>query len=77
MFLRKLSEYFSRKFILSGGSLLGSFVLVWNDKDVDGMLGIIAAVLGSYNGANVFQTYLDNKSKTPPAGAPVNDVPLE
>ena len=60
--LRKLSEYFSRKFVLSLTSLMGSFALVWNGKPVEDLLGIIAAVLGTYNGANVFQTYVEGKA---------------
>lgn len=64
--LRKLSEYFSRKFILSGGSLIGSFILVWNDKEVGELLGVIATILGSYNGANVAESYINSRKPKEP-----------
>lgn len=61
MFLRKLIEYFSRKFVLSLASLFGSFGLVWYGKDISELMGIIAVIVGSYNGSNVFQDYVAYK----------------
>jgi hypothetical protein len=60
--LRKVCEYFSRKFVLSLASLVGSFVLTWYDKDIMGWVAAISAILAFYQGANVFQTYVESKS---------------
>lgn len=59
--IRKVVEYFSRKFVLAFLSLGGSFALVWYDKDVLGWSAAIATILGFYNGSNVFQTYVEAK----------------
>lgn len=58
----KVIEYFSRKFVLAALSLVGSFVLVWYEKDVGGWAMAMGVVLGFYNGANVFQTYVESKA---------------
>ncbi len=62
-FLTKLLEYFSRKFVLSAGGLIGSFVLVWNGKDIDQLTDAILVILGSYGGANVLEKYVDKRNE--------------
>jgi hypothetical protein len=59
--LRKLAEYFSRKFVLSLASLVGSFALVWYDKDLAGWTYAMLGILGLYNGANVYQDHVLSK----------------
>lgn len=59
--VRKLAEYFSRKFVLSLASLVGSFFVVWWDKDILGWATAIGVVLAFYNGSNVLQNYVDIK----------------
>ncbi len=48
--------------MLSLASLFGSFSLVWLGKDIDGLMEIIAVIVGSYNGANVAQDYVAYKA---------------
>lgn len=63
----KVMEYFSRKFVLALAALIGSFVLVWIDKDISGWVGALATILGFYNGANVYQDYLKTKTNQEPS----------
>ncbi len=63
--MAKLTEYLSRKFILSILALAGSFSLAWYDKDLMGWVGAITTILAFYNGANVYQEYLATR-KNPP-----------
>jgi hypothetical protein len=58
----KVMDYFSRKFVLALAALCGSFALSWAEKDVGEWAAAIAVVLGFYNGSNVYQKYLDNKA---------------
>jgi hypothetical protein len=76
MFLRKLVEYFSRKFVLSLASLFGGFGLAWFGKDVSNLTELIAVVLGLYNGPNVLQDYIAyKKSKVTGATPEVPPTP--
>lgn len=49
----KLKEYFSRKFILAGTTLVMGYHLVVLDKDISGWSILAGVVLGFYNGSNV------------------------
>jgi hypothetical protein len=59
--VRTLVEYFSRKFVLSLASLVGSFVLVWYNKELGGWTPAMLGILAFYQGANVYQTYVESK----------------
>lgn len=59
----KLLEYCSRKFVLSLTSLVGTFLLVWHDKDVMGWATAIGVILGFYNGANIAEYMVKRKQE--------------
>lgn len=63
MFLTKLLEYFSRKFVLAVAGMGTGFylVLAGHGSDLMSYTGLVIGVLGFYNGANVWQEYVTAK----------------
>lgn len=61
--LVKISDYFSRKFILASSSLVGGFYLVLEGKDVNGFTGLVLVILGTYAGANVAELASNMKAR--------------
>lgn len=57
----KVAQYFSRKFVLAGLALAGSFILAYTAVEMGGWVGAITAILAFYNGSNVYQEYLASK----------------
>lgn len=53
-----LVKFLGQKFILTAGSLLAVFVLLYVDKPVDKLEILVPAILLFYNGANVAQKHV-------------------
>lgn len=56
--MAKIKEYFSRKFILTAGSLLAVFILSFCNRDVAKLELIVPAILAFYFGSNVGQDWV-------------------
>lgn len=67
---RKIAEYISRKFILAVLGMGSGFYLVITGKggDLGAYTGLVATVLGFYNGANVAQDWLSVRAGKQPTG---------
>lgn len=55
LFSTTISKLLGQKFLLTAGSLLAVFVLMYLDKPVDKLEILVPAILLFYNGANVYQ----------------------
>lgn len=63
--MSKLLEYVSRKFVLALAGLGTGFYLVVSGHggDLGSYTGLVATVLGFYNGANVAQDWMNSRKK--------------
>ena len=66
MWFDKMIQYLSRKFVLTGAALVGSFVLAYSEKDLTGWATVLGVVLVPYLTGNVAETYFANKKANPP-----------
>jgi hypothetical protein len=67
----KLLEYFSRKFVLSLGALVGTFVLSMEGKDVGEWAAALGVILGLYISGNVAETHIATR-KSPAKNSQIN-----
>ncbi len=61
VFLCRLATYMSRKFVLAGLALGGSFYLAATGKDMGGWIGSITPILAFFIGGNSYQDWLASK----------------
>lgn len=59
--MEKIKEYFSRKFILTAGSLLAVFLLSFCNRDVAKLEVLVPAILAFYFGSNVGQDWVTKR----------------
>ena len=57
------TKYLSTKFLLASASLGTGFFLVFKGFDIGAFTGLVATILGFYNGANVAQDYFFNRKE--------------
>ena len=70
-FLVKFIDYFSRKFVLSLGALIGTFVLSMEGKDVGEWAAALGVILGLYITGNVADQHIATR-KTPANNSQIN-----